>query len=65
MFNGGKLLAKPTYYLWLDKDTNMEELEKEKQKYLSAGFNVIICNNTSINNDIQTGLLNILKNHIK
>lgn len=35
-------MAKPIYYLFQHKDTDLEELENEKQKYSNAGFMVAI-----------------------
>lgn len=58
-------MARPRYCLCINKDTNIEEFNKLKEKYISAGFNVIVLNNTSDDNDFELGLLNIIKNHIK
>jgi hypothetical protein len=56
-------MAKPTYYLWKDKDTDDKKLDELKQKYVDAGFDVVIFNNTSDNKNIGKGLHEILKNH--
>jgi uncharacterized protein YbbC (DUF1343 family) len=48
----------------IDKDTNMDELEKEKQKYLKCGFRIGLIDNTTENNNLEENLLSIIRNHI-
>ncbi|MBS5932396.1 MAG: hypothetical protein KIC94_05925 [Clostridiales bacterium] len=57
-------MAKPIYYLWQNKNTDMEELEREREKYTKAGFMVPIIDNTSDDPNIEEALLNIIKNHL-
>ena len=57
-------MGKPVRYLCLNKDTDLIKFAAEKQKYTSSGFNVVIYDNTSEDNNIQNGLYNIIKNHM-
>lgn len=57
-------MTKPIYYLWLHKNTDMTELEREKEKYTTAGFMVAIIDNTSDSNNYEEALLNIIRNHL-
>lgn len=57
-------MAKPIYYLWIDKDTDMDDLEIKKQKFINAGFKIALIDNTSSNNNFDECLLNVIKNHL-
>lgn len=61
----GKWAGKrPTYYLWKSKDTELEELEKLKEYYVSMGFRVVIFIDGDENKDIHEGLKAVIANHM-
>jgi hypothetical protein len=57
-------MAKPIYYLWKDKNTDPAELEKQKNRFLKAGFKVVIYNNTKDDDKFEQGIINIIRNHL-
>lgn len=57
--------SKPTYYLWKAEDVSMEELEKQKRIWMSYGFRVVIFIDGDTKKDINHGLKEVIKNHLK
>jgi hypothetical protein len=57
-------MAKPVYYLWKDKDTDLVEFENQKNRFLKAGFKVVIYNNTKDDDKFEEGIIKIIRNHL-
>lgn len=57
-------MKKPTYYLWRDDYSSLEEYTKMKEKYTRMGFRVVTFKDGPADRDIQEGIKALIKNHI-
>lgn len=56
-------LSKPTYYLWKAEFDSQQKFENVKTSLIDSGFRVVVYIDGKIDNDINTAMKCLIKNH--